>query len=522
MNVSEILARNARLYPDDIALVEVLPGKGIRHQVTWREFDARVTRFANALMEMGIGKGDKVNHWMMNSISWQVAYFGILRTGAWVAPLSFRFSSKDLKYCTDVAQARALVFGEEFADRVAAIRGELATIKDFIFVGANLPPDTKSFDDLVGRASDKEVDVEIRDADEAALYFTSGTTGQPKPILLTHANLESACITENFRQRAQHRDNMLIMPPFYHVGAMMHWLGVFIVGARGTIMPEISPQNILKTVSDEKITSSFILLPWMLDILLAIEKKEVKTGDYDLASMRLWYSGAQPIPTSVRHQWKALFPKVPMHVCYGLTESAGPGCIYYDEDCPDGSLGKVGFNWEARVVDDAGEVLPPGKVGELCIKGDGVMKEYYKNPELSARTLRKGWLFTGDMVRMDERGFIFLIDRKKDVIIYGGENIYPAELEAVLIRHPKIYDVAVIGVPDPRLGESPAAIIELKPGMTLTEEEVLQFCDQQELPRYRRPRRIIFDKVPRNPSGKIEKPKLREKYAGTKGMVFNT
>lgn len=520
MNVAEILARNARLYPDDSALVEVVPSNNLRKAATWREFDEQANRIANTLMSLGIGRGDKVIHWMMNSINWLEVYFGILRTGAWVVPLNFRFTRKDLQYCADVAEAKAIVFGDEFTERVEAARSELPTIKDYILVGANPPKDTLSLAELTRRASAKEVDVELRDADEATLYFTSGTTGQPKPILITHANVGSACITENFRQRATHSDNMLIIPPLYHVGGMMHWLGVFIVGGCGTIMAEFSPKNLFQTVHNEKTTTCFILLPWLLDTLAALEKGELKITDHNLSSMRMWYSGAQPIPLSVIHQWQKYFPGVLFHACYGLTESSGPGCIYYDESCPPGSLGKVGFNWEARVVDDDGNPLPPGMVGELCIKGDGVLKEYYKNPELSAKTIRKGWLFTGDLVRMDEQGFFYIVDRKKDVVIYGGEKVYPKEIENVLMQHSKIFDVAVIGVPDKRLGEIPVAVITPKKGVKLTEEEVFKFCDEQDIPRYRRPRRIIFDSVPRSPTGKIEKPKLREKYAGQTSMVF--
>jgi acyl-CoA synthetase (AMP-forming)/AMP-acid ligase II len=515
-----MLSRNARLYPHDTALVEIVPSQNLRKEVTWREFDERVTRFANALMKMGIGRGDKVIHWMMNSINWLEAYFGIIRTGAWVVPLNFRFNSQDLKYCADVAGAKAMVFGGEFTERLEAVREELTTIRDYVFVGDSVPAGMKGFEAVIGEAS-SSVDLELSDEDEAALYFTSGTTGKPKPILLAHKNLASACITENYRQGMKHNDNILLIPPLYHTGIKMHWLGAFIVGGRGTILAEFSPQNVFSTISREGITIVFLLVPWLLDIIMALEKGDLHMADYDLSRLRLVYSGAQPVSTGVVKQWKKYLPDVPFQISYGLTESTGPGCIYGEEDSPEGSIGRAGFNWEARIVDDNGEVLPAGSVGELCVKGDGVMRGYYKNPELTAQTIRKGWLFTGDVARMDERGFIFLVDRKKDVIIYGGENVYPTEIEDVLLQQEKVYDVAVIGVPDQRLGEIPVAIIDPKPGLTLTEEEVFKFCEERHLPRYRRPRRVIFDKVPRSPTGKIEKPKLREKYAGTQRSIFN-
>jgi acyl-CoA synthetase (AMP-forming)/AMP-acid ligase II len=503
------------MYPDETALIELLPSKGIRKEITWRDFDENVTRFANALMDRGIGKGDKVIHWMMNSINWLEAYFGIMRTGAWVVPLNFRFNNQDLKYCADVAEAKAMILGEEFTEKVEATRDKLPTVKNYFFAGKTAPEGMESFEDIITKASAKPVDLELSDEDEAALYFTSGTTGQPKPILLTHKNLGCSCIMENYRQGMKHDDNILLISPFYHTGTKMHWFGCLIVGARGTIMPEFSPHNVFQAVQDARVTVVFLLVPWMMDSLVALDKGELKTTDYDLSSVRLYFSGAQPVPSSVIKQWKKYFP-VPFQICYGLGEGSGPGIIYYDEECPEGSLGRVGFNWEARVVDDNDEVLPAGKVGELCVKGDGVMKAYYKNPELTAATIKKGWLHTGDMVKMDSDGFLFLVDRKKDVIIYGGENVYPSEIEGVLLHHSKIYDVAVIGILDDRLGEIPAAVIDPKPGMTLKEEEVFKFCDEKNLPRYRRPRRIIFDTVPRNPTGKIEKLKLREKYSGLK------
>jgi acyl-CoA synthetase (AMP-forming)/AMP-acid ligase II len=202
---------------------------------------------------------------------------------------------------------------------------------------------------------------------------------------------------------------------------------------------------------------------------------------------------------------------------FGLSESTGPGCVRlgYGNEHKIGAIGKAGFNWETRIVNDKDEDVAPGEVGELLVRGNGVMKGYYKNPEQTAETLRGGWLHTGDVARIDGDGFIYLVDRKKDVVISGGENLFPVEIEAVLHGHPKIHDVAVIGTPDERLGEIAVAIIDPKPGMTMAEEEVKEFY-QSRLPKYKWPRRIIFDKVPRSPTGKIEKPKLREKYGGRK------
>ena len=514
MTISEMLARNARMYPDDSALIELKPSKRIRKEITWKQFDERANRVANALMDRGVSKGDKVIHLMMNSINWLEAYFGIIRTGAWAVPLNFRFTSRDIKYCADIAEAKVMILSEEFTERVEAIRSQLPTIKRYIFVGQNLPEAMEDFEDIISEASPQPIDIELSDEDACGLYFTSGTTGAPKPILITHKNMECAAITENIQHYQKHEGNFILLPPLYHTGAKMHWFGSLIVGGRATLLTEISPQYIFEAGHQERGTVVGLLGPWAQDILGALDRGELKKEDYDLSCWRLMHIGAQPVPPSLVKHWKEYFPDMQYDTTYGLSESTGPGCVHLgiENERKVGAIGKAGFNWETRIVDENGKNVPQGEIGELLVRGNGVMKEYYKNPEKTAETIKNGWLYTGDMARVDEEGFIYLVDRKKDLVITGGENIYPVEVEDVLQSHPKIYDVGVIGIPDERLGEIAAAIIDPKPGETLTEEEVNKFCEQN-LPRYKRPRRIIFDKVPRNPTGKIEKPKLRKKYA---------
>jgi len=267
-------------------------------------------------------------------------------------------------------------------------------------------------------------------------------------------------------------------------------------------------------VAREGVTIVWLLVPWAQDILDAIESGEIKLADYDLSAWRLMHIGAQPVPPSLIRRWKKFFPHHEYDTNYGLTESIGPGAVHLGVENIHkvGAIGKAGYGWRARVVDERGEAVKPGSVGELVLAGDGVMTCYYRDREATAATLKDGWLYTGDMAREDEDGFLFLVDRKKDVIITGGENIYPVQIEDFLRGHDKIKDAAVIGLADHRLGEIAAAIIEIKPDMECGEEEITHFCAQ--LPRYKRPRRIIFDHVPRNATGKIEKPRLRAKYCG--------
>ena len=514
MTILEMVARNRRMYPNDTALIELRPSQGLRKEITWQEFDERVNRVANALIDRRIRKGDKIIHWMMNSINWLEAYFGIIRIGAWAVPLNFRFTSQDFKYCADIADAKAMFLSEQFIDRVKEVRSQLSTIKNYIAVGQSIPEGMEDFEQVVSKSSPQPVEVGLRDDDECGLYFTSGTTGAPKPILLTHKNLECAAITENRHHYQTREDNFILIPPLYHTGAKMHWFGNLIVGARAVLLTEFNPKNLFEAVHKERGTIVWLLVPWVQDILVALDKGELKKKDYDLSCWRLMHTGAQPIPPSLIRRWKEYFPAMQYASNYGLSETTGPGCVHLNiEDSHKlEATGKTGFNWETRIVNDKGEDVPRGEVGELLVRGNGVMREYYKNPEKTAETIKDGWLYTGDMAKQDEEEFIYIVDRKKDLVICGGENIFPVELEEVLRRHQKIYDAAVIGIPDERLGEAVLAVIAPKPGETLTEEEVNKFCEEN-LPRYKRPRRIVFDLVPRNPTGKIEKPKLREKYA---------
>ncbi len=515
MLITEILARNARMYADEVALIEREPSRHHRAEITWREFDAQSNRLAQALVAHGIQKGAKVAQLMTNCLEWLPVYFGILRSGALAAPLNFRFDADSILRCIRTAGARVLIFGEEFIERIDSIRAQLAPRMDlYIFCGPDeaRPDYAIQYETLLAQYAPVDPGADICICDEAALYFTSGTTGIPKAALLTHRNLEAACIVENRHHNQTHQDNFLCLPPLYHTGAKMHWFGNFIVGAPAVILKGIEARWILEAISEERITIVWLLVPWALDILLAIESGELKLTNYQLEQWRLMHIGAQPVPPSLIRTWLRLFPHHQYDTNYGLTESTGPGCIHLgiENRHKVGAIGRPGFDWEHKIVDVGLNPVPAGTPGELMLRGPGVMQAYYRNPEATADSLQKGWLLTGDIAREDEDGFIWLVDRKKDVIITGGENIYPVEIEDMLQAHPKIQDVAVIGLPNLRLGEIAAAIIQPKPGQTLETAELEQFCEQ--LPRYKRPRRFIFGDVPRNPTGKIEKPVLRKRY----------
>ncbi|QTA91171.1 class I adenylate-forming enzyme family protein [Desulfonema magnum] len=531
MLITEILSRNARVYGNDVALVERDPARNLRREITWKEFDTQANQVANALISRGIRKGDKVIHLMMNCLEWLPIYFGILRTGAWAVPLNFRFSSDDIRVSAEISEAKAMIFGEEFIERLDLVRSiSDKTVSTYIFAGPEekRPDYAESYHDFSVSAGVEEPGIELDISDSAALYFTSGTTGSPKAVHLTHRNLEFSCYVENRHHNQTHEDNFLCIPPLYHTGAKMHWFGSFIVGAKAVILKGTKPEYILEAVSEEKATIVWLLVPWAHDILIAMENKDICLDDYELDQWRLMHIGAQPVPPSLIRKWKNVFPHHEYDTNYGLTESTGPGCVHLgiENTHKIGAIGVPGFDWECMIFDLeslAEKILKPVSreaVGELGTRGPGVMKEYYKNPEATEAALLDGWLLTGDIGRMDEDGFIWLVDRRKDIIITGGENIFPVEIEDFLMNHEKIQDVGVIGVPDERLGEIAAAVIKVKPSRTLTEEEVITYCES--FPRYKKPRRIIFDDVPRNPTGKIEKTKLRKKYGGGASVILRS
>lgn len=534
MPITDLLVRNAKLYGSDVALVEVNPEITeirrvtwkeyeliepnpechYRREITWEVFDEKANRFANMLIQRGVRKGDKVGILLMNCLEWLPIYFGILKAGALAVPLNFRYTADEIKYCLDLAEVDVLVFGPEFIGRIEEIAEDISKKRLLFYVGEGCPSFAEHYDSLVANCASSAPNVTITDDDDAAIYFSSGTTGFPKAILHDHTSLMHAAKVEQ-KHHSQTRDDIfLCIPPLYHTGAKMHWFGSLYSGSKAVLLKGVKPKSIIETISNEGCTIVWLLVPWAQDILDAIDRGEINLADYDLSQWRLMHIGAQPVPPSLIARWKKIFPNHQYDTNYGLSESIGPGCVHLGVENINkvGAIGIPGYGWEVKIADENGNAVARGEVGELCVKGPGVMKCYYHDEKATAETLKDGWLFTGDMAQEDEDGFIYLVDRKKDVIISGGENLYPVQIEDFLRSHPAVKDVAVIGLPDKRLGEIAAAIISIKEECTCTEEEITAFC--QKLPRYKRPHKIIFADVPRNPTGKIEKPKLREKYCG--------
>ncbi|OQA25256.1 MAG: Long-chain-fatty-acid--CoA ligase [Firmicutes bacterium ADurb.Bin354] len=533
MPVTDLLRRNAAEHGNEVALVELNPTmedhrkysfkeydlvqqtsmRPYRRQITWQVFDEKANRVANMLLERGIEKGDRVAILMFNCLEWLPIYFGILKSGAIAVPFNFRYTANEISYCADLADVSVLFFGPEFVDRIKTNADDISKNRLLIYVGEDVcPPFAESYWNMVADYASTDPGIKLTDEDLAAIYFSSGTTGFPKAILHPHRSLIQAAEMEAVHHKTTKDDCFLCIPPLYHTGAKFHWMGSLWTCSRAVLLKGTKPDVIIKAVSDEKCTIVWLLVPWAQDILDSLDRGEIKLSDYKLDQWRLMHIGAQPVPPSLIRHWKDYFPDHQYDTNYGLSESTGPGCVHSGLENTDkvGAIGVPGYRWECKIVDESGNPVKQGDVGELCVKGPGVMLEYYHNPEATAETLRDGWLFTGDMARQDEDGLYYLVDRKKDLIVSGGENIYPVEIENFLQEYPKVKDVAVIGLPDKRLGEITGAIIEPEPDSNLTLEEIEKFCNQ--LARYKRPKRIIFAEVPRNATGKIEKPLLRKKY----------
>ena len=533
MPITRILEKNAKEYGGEVALVELNPAlkdmrrmtwkeydliqpepdEPYRREITWQIFDEKANRFANLLLERGIQKGDKIGILLMNCLEWLPIYFGILKTGALAVPLNFRYAPDEIEYCVKLAEVDILVFGPEFIGRVEEIADRISEHRLLFYVGENCPTFAESYNTLTADCSSVAPDIELTDDDYAAIYFSSGTTGFPKAILHKHRSLMHSATVEQKHHGQTHDDVFLCIPPLYHTGAKMHWFDSLISGGKAVLLKGTKPEFVLDAVSREKCTIVWLLVPWAQDILDALDRGDIKKEDYELSQWRLMHIGAQPVPRSLIRHWRDYFPEHQYDTNYGLSESIGPGCVHLGVENIDhvGAIGVPGYGWECKIVDEERQTVAPGEVGELAVRGPGVMTCYYHDEKATAEVMDdEGWLYTGDMAKQDEEGFYYRVDRKKDVIISGGENIYPVQIEDFLHGFDPVDDVAVIGLADKRLGEISAAIIKIKQGYTCTEEQVQEFC--KKLPKYKRPRQIIFADVPRNATGKIEKPKLREIY----------
>ncbi|BBO84221.1 acyl-CoA synthetase [Desulfosarcina ovata subsp. sediminis] len=517
MNYSKYAAIHARHLPTKTCLIERTPSTGERRTLTWKAFNDAINRCANYLAgKCGVTDGSYVMHLQNNSLEWLITYYAIIRLGAVVVPLNFRFESSDVLYAAGVCKPQVFILGSEFLKVVQPIQEKLDSVRHCICVGDGVPEDMIGYQTVAAHDDLSDAMVDVDDQHDLAMMFTSGTTGQPKPVMHTHFSLKNTAIGNGMSYFVEKNDNYLFFLPLFHSGTMFLWAPFYATGATGTILREFNDARyIIETIAEEKCTDTLFVVPVAIMVLNAIDHGTVKLADYDLSAWRYMEIGAQPVPFDIM---KKLVETLPCGVSniYGITEGGGGGLFnLYPEDVlrKPGSIGKPTFGVEAKIVDFEGGKLPAGEVGELLFTTDRMMKEYHGNPEMTADTIKAGWLCTGDLLKTDDEGYYYIVDRMKDMITSGGENIYPVEIEDALMDHPDIEDVACIGYPDDRLVEIVMAVVQLKAGASMTESELIEFA-KSKMATYKVPRKVIFDPVPRSATGKVMKPLIREKYTG--------
>ncbi|WP_224366390.1 long-chain-fatty-acid--CoA ligase [Hyalangium versicolor] len=507
-NIGLFLTRRAQLNPGTEAAVDVASGR----RFTYAQLNARCNRVAHGLLSLGVGKGDRVALLMLNSPEFLETFLAIAKIGAVCVPLNWRLIPDELALILRDSGARVLISSAEFDSTLAELhsRGPASTfVEHWVQLGVAARPEwALDYDAWTAEVSDAEPQILAGDEDVLYIMYTSGTTGLPKGVTHSHKAAMWAVLTFNSTADMRHGDRYLVALPLFHVGALTPVTACIHRCITAVIVRQFDPSGVWEVIQREQLTTG-LCVPTMLDRML----QAYVPGKHVHSSLRWMMSGAAPVPETLIRAYAEL--GIEVHQVYGLTECCGPACLVSPENALArvGSTGKAFFFTEVRVVRHDGTECAPREAGEVLIRGEHVMAGYWNQPQATAETLRDGWLYTGDVAMRDEEGFIYIQDRLKDLIISGGENIYPAELENVLRMHPKVRDTAVIGRPSKRWGESPLAVI-VKRDDSLTESEVLSWC-QGRISQYKLPKGAVFiPEIPRNSSGKILKRALREQFPG--------
>ena len=507
-NIGLFLAKRAQLSPN----LEAYVGPETGQRLTYDELNARCNQTAHALHDAGVRPGDRVALLLLNGSEYLESFFAVAKLGAVVVPLNWRLVADELGFILKDSGSKTLIFGEEFAGAAQALRAGGAAMTDverWIYAGApaNQPDFAENYADMHQHASTSEP--VIGAAEEALLYimYTSGTTGLPKGAVHTHNSAAWACMNILASAEMRFKDRYLNGLPLYHVGALTPATVAVYAGQTSILMRAFDPVRTWQLIEEEKVTS-MLAVPAMLNFMLQVPGID----KVDTSLLRWIMSGAAPVPVTLIEAYQKL--GIEIHQVYGLTESCGPGCIIGPDDAMAraGSTGHAYFHTDIRIINEEGGDCTPNEPGEVLIRGKHNMKEYWNRPDATAETLRDGWLYTGDIAIQDEDGFVYIQDRVKDMVISGGENVYPAEIENVILAHPKVKEVGVIGQPSEKWGESPFAVVVAEDGVT--EADVLSHC-QGKLAPFKMPKGVGFvDEIPRNPTGKMLKRILREQFPG--------
>ena len=510
MHLTNTLRRGRRLRRNEAAVVDG------EHRITWDQYVDRVARQAGALHSLGFEKGDRVAVLSNNNYRYIEIYFGSVWAGGCICPLNTRHSVKEIVACLDDSESRILMVDSNHLSMLPEIRQEAKGLLHVVYIDDGPAPDgVLSYDELLAKSKPAE-DAMCGGDDVACLYYTGGTTGAPKAVMLTHNNLWWNTAGSANEVRMSVDSVAMLSGPLFHLAGGGRIYSAAIAASTLVILPQFALPDVLDAIQHERVTH-VTFVPTMLNSIM----NWPELAKYDLSSIRLLVYGASPMPESLLLKLPEVFPEARMLQAYGMTELSPTVSQLRHEDHmpPEGkesrrrSAGQPISTVEIKITDPDGREVPAGTVGEIVVRGPTVMKGYWKLPELTAETLRGGWMHTGDAGYMDEDGYLFIADRIKDMIISGGENIYSAEVENALYKHPDIAECAVIGIPDEKWGEAVRAIIVLKSGATLQEADVIAHC-RTLIAGYKCPKSVEFsaDALPKSGPGKILKNKLRERF----------
>lgn len=508
MRLDEILSRNALRFPARTAFAM---GDTAR---SWAETEARVARLAGALAARGLARGDRVAILLPNCIEYFELYFACARAGLVAVPLNYRLTAPELAQILGHAEPAFLVVGQEYLERVDALRTLMPGLCTVCALGD--PAAALRLEDLLGGEGPRLAQGNVPDTDTFAIFFTSGTTGLPKGAMVSHLNLEMNGYNQAIADASRREDVNLVASPVYHMGAVFMAVTYMMLGCTQVVLPAFDPADWLRTLARRRATVS-LLIPTMINAILNHPDCEAA----ELSSLRLVFYGGGPMPPAVLERAIRRFG-CGFTQGYGLTETLEATFLTADDHLTGGSeqqqkrlasAGREAVGAEIRIIDEAGRDLGAGEIGEILIRSRSVISGYWRMPEATREAIRDGWFHTGDVGYLDEDRYLFLVDRKKDMVVSGGVNIYTKEIEAVLYRHPAVLEAAVIGLPDETWGERVTAVVSLKPGQQAGAEELVALC-RESLASYKKPREVLFlPELPKNPSGKILKRELRERFA---------
>lgn len=503
MNVAYLLVNSAVNYPNRTAIIS--EGKRLSYKI----FNHRVNRLAQTMRRYGLQKGDRVALMFYNTYQFVEIYFATIKLGALLTPVNFRFVGEEIEYIVNNSGASFFFFAKEFQEIIANVYQKLQTVKNFIEVDAEKGAFASDYESFLSSGEPDEPETVINEDDPCQVMYTSGTTGKPKGAVISHGNILWNLVNTILGREDHAGEVSLIIGPLYHTaGLNNHFTIQIALGGTSILVKRFDPEIILRYIEKEKV-NVISGSPSMYNLLLQYPELD----HFDTRSIIKCTAGSAILPQEIKERLLKVFPKINgIYDVYGCTEASPTIAILNGKDSlrKHGSVGPPVPFLQAKVIDEDGSPLPPNQIGELVCRGPNVMQGYYKNTEATKEAIKNGWLYTGDLAKVDNDGYFYIVDRKKDMIVSGGENIYPREIEEVLFRHQAISDVAVIGIPDPVWGETVKAFIVRQKGKLIDKQEVIDFC-KRHLAGYKRPKVVEFvNSIPKNPSGKPLKKLLKE------------